>query len=130
MCRPLLYIHQIACIPFSFRSAIESYNSIKLNVYNLLKLGYFCTYIFTTQGGDRVSMYFSRHHALLNLHQTRRSSVCMDGQTYSILSSERSQLFCLAGYESSRIQHVLRRDSALRHFTWCSSRSSPMVDIH
>ena len=34
MCRPLLYIHQIACIPFSFRSAIESNNSIKLNVYN------------------------------------------------------------------------------------------------
>ena len=54
-------------------------------------------------------MYFSRHHALLNLHQTRRSSVCMDGQTYSILSSERSQLFCLAGYESSRKQHVLRK---------------------
>ena len=91
---------------------------------------FLCTYIFTMQGGDRVSMYLPRFHALLNLHQTRRFSVCMDRQTYSILSSERSQLFCLAGYDSSRIQHVLRRNSALTHITWCSSRSTPMVDIH
>ena len=106
----VLCIHQISCIPFSSFF-------LKISIYIQSKL-------------ETVSMYFPRHHGLFNLHQTRLSSGCMDRQTYSILSSERSQLFYLAGYESSRIQHVLRRDSALRLFTSCSSRSSPMVDIH
>ena len=96
----VLYIHQIACIPFS---------SFFLKIY-----------IYIQSKLETVSMYFPRHHGLLNLHQTRLSSVCMDRQTYSILSSESSQLFN---------SHSVT-DSALTHFTWCSRRWTPMVDIH